>query len=231
MKITGLKKKLGTFFLSVEHLSLSRPGIYGLIGPNGSGKSTIAKLIMGIMSPDSGCIDLEGLSYGEITFLPPKPYMINDTVYNNLVYPLKLRKINPDPGLCNKYLDMIGFLNRQKQRAMSLSSGEQQKLSLLRALIFKPRLIIADEALTDLDMDSLESFEEIIRDTQTWVPETTWLIISHQLPHIRRLCEYLFFMNQGRLEAEGPAEEILSNPGNLHIRRYLRHEAFMGNSG
>jgi ABC-type multidrug transport system ATPase subunit len=230
MKITALKKKLGSFSLDIEALSINKPGIYGLIGPNGCGKTTTAKLIAGLLPPDSGTIDLEGLDFKDITMLSQKPYMMNDTVYNNFVYPLKLRKIVPDRELCNTYLEKIGFLKRQKQKAGSLSGGEQQKLAILRALIFKPKLIIADEALTDLDIDSLDMFEELILDGQKKDP-IIWLVISHQLPHVKRLCEYIFFMDKGRLETEGPAGEILTNPHNRKVRQYLKHEAFVTTGG
>jgi ABC-type multidrug transport system ATPase subunit len=223
MHIKAVEKRLGSFSLNIESLSISSPGIYGLIGPNGCGKTTTAKLIINLLSPDRGNIGLGGLSSRDITMLPQKPYMMDDTVYNNLVYPLRIRKITPDPALCDAWLDKIGFLHRRKQAARSLSGGEQQKLALARALIFKPKLIIADEAMTDMDIDSLDMFEGMILDSQTKEP-IIWIIISHHLPHIRRLCGYIFFMDKGRIEAEGPSDEILLRPQNPLVQRYLKHE-------
>ena len=164
--LTGVEKKLGDFSLCVEKLAVPGSGIYGLIGPNGSGKSTLAKLLAGLHEPDRGGIDTGGLGPGEITLLSRKPYMMDDTVYNNLVYPLKIRNIRPDPKLIAECLEKMGFSQRKKQKAKSLSSGEQQKLAFLRALIFKPRLVIADEAMTALDIDSLDLFESMILDEQ-----------------------------------------------------------------
>jgi ABC-type multidrug transport system ATPase subunit len=224
MKITALEKKLGDFSLHIESLVLDRPGVYGLIGPNGCGKTTTAKILAALLSPDKGSIDPEGLSFRDITFLPPKPYMMDDTVYNNLVYPLRLRNIKPDPPLCDAYLDNIGFLHRKKQRARTLSAGEQQKLAMLRALIFEPRFVIIDEALADMDIDSLDMFEGMILDIQSRKP-IIWLLISHQLPHIRRVCDYVFFMSSGRLEAEGPVEKILVDPEIPLVKSYIKHES------
>jgi ABC-type multidrug transport system ATPase subunit len=147
--------------------------------------------------------------------------MMDDTVYNNLVYPLRLRKIKPDPALINEYLDKMRFSDRAKQKARSLSGGEQQKLSLLRALIFKPKLIIADEAMTALDIDSLDLFENLILDEQKKEP-IIWIIISHQMTHVRRLAGHVFFMYHGKIEASGSVEEILSRHSNQHLRQYLR---------
>jgi ABC-type multidrug transport system ATPase subunit len=199
MILTNVNKKLGDFSLCIDNLVLSKPGIYGLIGPNGSGKSTLAKIMTGLLQPDSGTVDTEGLSFRDITYVTRKPYMMDDTVYNNLVYPLNLRNITPDPQLINDYLDKMNFSKRSKERAKSLSGGEQQKLSFLRAIIFKPRFIITDEAMTAIDMDSFELFENMILEEQKKT-ESIWIIISHQMPHIRRLCELVYNMKDGKVK-------------------------------
>ena len=221
MLLTGIEKKLGDFSLRIEKLRIDHPGIYGLIGPNGSGKSTLAKLMAGLLEPDSGVIDSGGLDSKDITFLSRKPYMMDDTVYNNLVYPLRLRNIKPDQDSIAAWLDKMGFTGRIKQKARSLSGGEQQKLAFIRALVFAPRLIIADEAMTALDMDSLDLFERTILERQKEDPGV-WIIISHQMPHIRRLCDHVFFMYGGRIETGGNAEAIFSGAPNPRLRQYLR---------
>ena len=221
--LTGIEKNLGDFSLKVEKLSISFPGIYGIIGPNGSGKSTLAKIMAGLLKVDRGSIKSNGLGERDITFLSRKPYMMDDTVYNNLVYPLKVRNIKPDPGRCAAYLDRMGFSQRGKQKARSLSGGEQQKLALLRALIFKPLLIIADEAMTAMDMDSLDLFETMILENQKKEP-IIWVFISHQMPQIRRLCDHVFFMYNGKVETEGSTEEIFSRLScvNPRLGQYLQ---------
>jgi ABC-type multidrug transport system ATPase subunit len=221
LRVSSLKKKIGSFSLSIDGLQIQSPGIYGLIGPNGCGKSTTAKLLSGILPPDSGTVDIS-LDYREITIITQKPYIMDDTVYNNLAYPLRLRGIKLSTSLCDENLGRIGFQKRKNQRAKGLSGGEKQKLALLRAMIFKPKLIILDEAMTDLDLDSLDMFEGMILERQKQDP-IVWIIISHQLAHIRRLCDYIFFMAEGRLETEGPTEELLRSPNPL-VRRYLKHE-------
>jgi len=224
MLLSGVEKKQGDFFLQVETLAVTKPGVYGLIGPNGSGKSTLAKIMAGLLAPDRGQVDTEGLSSREITFLSRKPYMMDDTVYNNLIYPLKLRGIKPEPKVITDFLDRMNFSHRGKQRAKSLSGGEQQKLALLRAIIFKPRLVIADEAMTALDMDSLDLFEKAIMEEQKR-EGSIWLMISHQIPHIRRICDYVFFMYDGKVEAEGSAGNFFSHIDNPYLGQYLRSYA------
>jgi len=221
MILKGIEKKLGDFFLDVRELSVSKPGIYGLIGPNGCGKSTLAKIMAGLLKQDKGSVDGEGLSMRDITFLSRKPFMMDDTVYNNLVYPLEIRKIKPEPEIIYEFLDKMKFSKRGKQRAKSLSGGEQQKLSFLRAIIFKPKFIIADEAMTAMDMDSLDLFEKTIIEEQK-KENSTWIIISHQMPHIRRICDYLFFMYDGKMSAEGNTGNIFNSSENSNLKNYLR---------
>jgi ABC-type multidrug transport system ATPase subunit len=221
MLLNGIEKKLGDFSLSIEKLSVSAPGIYGIIGPNGSGKSTLAKIMSGLLEPSQGSVNTEGLTMRDITFLSRKPYMMDDSVYNNLVYPLKVRNIIPEPQLINTFLETMKFSHRRKQRARSLSGGEQQKLAFLRAVIFKPRLVIADEAMTAMDMDSLDLFERTIMEEQKR-ENSIWIIISHQMAHIRRICNYIFFMYDGKIETEGNADDFFSAADNPRLEKYLR---------
>jgi len=199
MVLHGIEKKLGDFFLCIASLSISKPGVYGLVGPNGSGKSTLAKIMAGLLKPDCGTVDTEGLSARDITYLGRKPYMMDDTVYNNLLYPLQLRNIKPDPQQIELFLEKMKFSHLRSQRAKSLSGGEQQKLAFLRVIIFKPQIVIIDEAMTAMDIDSLDLFEMTILEEQK-KENSIWIIISHQMDHIKRLCSNVYSMNNGRLE-------------------------------
>ena len=226
MKIFDLRKQMGDFTLQIHRMELEPGVVHGLIGPNGSGKSTLSKLILGILTPDSGRIDYEGLTPRDLTMTSQKPYLLHDTVYQNLVYPLKVRGIRPDQEEADRLLSRCGLLEKKNQYARSLSSGEQQKLSFIRALIFRPSFILVDETLSNLDPDSTELFEEMIQERQREHP-ATWLMISHQLIHIRRLCGCAHFMEKGRLVAQGTPEEILLHPEHPSIRRFLAStEAF-----
>lgn len=96
MKISKLQKKMGQFTLQIEELYLESGKVHGLIGTNGCGKTTLSKLIQGILVPDGGRIDYEGLTPRDITMTTQRPYLLHDTVYQNLIYPLKIRGIRPD---------------------------------------------------------------------------------------------------------------------------------------
>ena len=142
MKIINLEKRVGQFVLQIDHLEIEEGCIHGLIGGNGSGKTTLMKLIMGILSPDSGHIEYEGLNMREITMTSQRPYLLHDTVYENIVYPLKIRGTRPDREKIGAYLESCGMAGKERQAARSLSSGEQQKVSMIRALCFHPRFVM-----------------------------------------------------------------------------------------
>ena len=222
MKISDVKKSFERFSLHIAEMNLPQGEIYGIIGPNGCGKTTAMKIIAGLTQPDSGVIDYQGLTPREITMAFRKPYLIHDTVTKNLVYPLAIRGLKPEPELVRGYLEMAGLWNYRESYAPGLSSGEQQKLSLLRAMIFSPKLLLIDEAFSNLDMESAGLFEGMILARQKASP-ATYLICAHQLSHIQRLCGYIFFMYGGRVEAHGPAEEILHSPQNPHLQNYLKY--------
>lgn len=197
MRITNLEKTVGKFRLEVDDLYIEPGKIHGIVGPNGCGKTVFLKTAAGIWKPDRGSIDYEGLNMREITMMLQRPYLMDTSVYQNLIYPLTIRKIRPDEQRIDQMLEKAGLLSQKKQYARSLSSGERQKLSFLRALIFHPKLIMVDETLSNLDPESERLFEEMILEVQK-KEAVTWLIVNHQLDHIYEICDEIHYMEKGR---------------------------------
>ncbi len=197
MRITDLEKTIGKFCLKVDDLYIEPGKIHGIVGPNGCGKTVFLKTAAGILKPDGGSIDYEGLGARDITMMFQRPYLMDTSVYQNLIYPLTIRRIRPDEKEIDRMLERVGLLGQKKQYAKSLSSGERQKLSFLRALIFHPKLIMVDETLSNLDPESEELFEGMILDVQKKEP-VTWLIVNHQLDHINQICDQIHYMEKGR---------------------------------
>ncbi len=223
MRIRNLEKRIGDFQLKIEDLTIEEGKIHGFVGGNGSGKTTTAKLIMDIIQPDAGRIEYGGLKLTDITMTSQRPYLLHDTVYANLVYPLKIRGRKPSKEQIQELLALFGMQDKAKQYARSLSSGEQQKLSMLRAMIFEPKLLIIDETLSNLDPESVEQFERMILEIQKKRP-VTWIMISHRLSHLYRLCDRMHFFSCGRVIASGTAEEILFANEEPEIRRFMAKE-------
>lgn len=205
MKITDLKKTIGSFELNVESLHIEPGKIHGIVGPNGCGKTVFLKLVMGILEPDAGFIDYGGIAAGEMTMMTQRPYLMRTSVYKNLIYPLKIRGIRPDEEKMDRLLKRAGLFEQKKQYARSLSSGEKQKLSFLRAMVFEPRLIIMDETLANLDPESEQLFKELISMRQEKDP-ATWLIVNHQWDHVNRLFDAVHYMEKGRFVKDEIAE-------------------------
>ena len=220
MKITDLKKQKGSFWLNVTDATFESGKVHGIIGSNGSGKTTLSKIIMGTLPYDSGNIDYEGLTPRDITMTGQRPYLMHTNVYNNLVYPLKVRKQPIDEALVDYWLEKAGLQDKKKQYALSLSSGEQQKLSFIRALIFKPKLVIVDETLSNLDPDSADLFERLILEQQQKDP-ITWITISHQLVHIKKICDVVHFMDKGNIIESDTPYNMLMQPKNEVVIKYL----------
>ena len=201
MKITDLEKNVGNFNLKIDDLYIQPGLIHGRAGHNGSGKTVLLKLIMGILEPDGGRIDLEGMDRRNMTMMSQRPYLLTGSVYDNILYPLKLRKIKPDEAKINGLLERTGLLAQKNQYARSLSSGERQKLSFLRAIIFKPEFIIMDETLSNLDPESERAIIETIKEIQKTRP-VTWLMVSHGQDVREELCDIIHYMEKGRITDE-----------------------------
>ena len=201
MKITDLEKNVGSFNLKLDDLYIKPGLVHGLAGHNGSGKTVLLKLIMGILEPDRGTIDLDGMDRRNMTMMSQRPYLLTGSVYDNIVYPLKLRKIKPDEAEIDSLLERTGLLAQKNQYARSLSSGERQKLSFLRAIIFEPEFIIMDETLSNLDPESERAIVEIIKEIQSERP-VTWLMVSHGRDVREELCDIIHYMEKGRITDE-----------------------------
>jgi ABC-type multidrug transport system ATPase subunit len=223
MKISNLSKKYENFNLNWQRSDVFEDKIYGIIGSNGCGKTTLLKILAGLIKPDSGSVDYGNLTPSDITMVFRKPYLMQNTVYQNLIYPLSLRKIKPNQEKVDYYLEMAGLKDLKNQYAPSLSSGEQQKLSLIRALIFSPKVILIDEAFSNMDVESVTLFEEHILKIQKEQP-ITWFVISHQLSNIKHLCDYVYFMHKGKMETCGTVDEVLFNSDNQNLQKFLHYQ-------
>lgn len=201
MKITDLEKNIGSFNLKIDDLYIKPGLVHGLAGHNGSGKTVLLKLIMGILEPDRGTIDLDGMDRRNMTMMSQRPYLLTGSVYDNIVYPLKLRKIKPDEAEIDSLLERTGLLAQKNQYARSLSSGERQKLSFIRAVIFRPEFIIMDETLSNLDPENERAIVEIIKEIQSERP-VTWLMVSHGRDVREELCDIIHYMEKGRITDE-----------------------------
>ena len=207
--------------------------ITGIIGPNGAGKTTLLNIIAGLDNPDAGCVRYGvsdsngGKQYGEIprdriTLLFQQPYMLHTTVEKNIAYPLKLRK-TPSEEIrrrTDELMKELGLASLAKQQARRLSGGEMQKTAFARALSFNPELLLMDEPTSNIDNATISDIEALLRRAKSG-SGVTMIVVSHNLPQIRRLCDDVIFMNKGIIVEAGRADTILANPREPDTRTFI----------
>jgi tungstate transport system ATP-binding protein len=203
--------------------------ITGIIGPNGAGKTTLLNIIAGLDKPDSGCVryGAAGREGGEpprerVTLLFQQPYLLHTTVEKNIAYPLKLRKTPPETikRRADELMKELGITALAKQQARRLSSGEMQKTALARALSFNPELLLMDEPTSNIDNATTADIEALLLRAKA-AGGVTMVIVSHNLPQIRRLCDDVIFMNKGNIVETGSADVILTNPREPDTRVFI----------
>ncbi|WBW99502.1 ABC transporter ATP-binding protein [Oceanirhabdus sp. W0125-5] len=228
IKVKNLKKQYGNkIILDIEELNLTSGKIYGIIGPNGAGKSTLLKIISGLEEPTEGKVYIDGerlddLKMKHITYSNQKPYLYRTTVFNNVSYPLKFRKMNKENinSTVNDILHEFKIEHIKDNQAISLSGGETQKVALARALVFDPKCLLLDEPTANIDPDYVEIIEKAVIDRNK-KNNSTVLIITHNISQARRICDEIIFLNNGKIVEVGNMKEIFLNSNSNIIRKFL----------
>lgn len=206
VSINGLTKIYGKReVLNIESLLLQNNRFYGITGSNGSGKSTLLKLISGLEENSCGKILYDGILFNkeitkQITYMNQRYYLFQSSVFENIAYPLKIRKI-PDyqiEGKVNQIMEELQLKNLKNQLATKLSGGEAQRVALARALIFEPQLLLLDEPTANIDPDAIELIENAILKRHN-EKKGTILMVTHNKEQAKRLCDELFIMEQGKI--------------------------------
>lgn len=220
LKIKGLKKMYGRS-AAVDGLNMHvRAGaLYGFVGPNGAGKTTTIKIITGLLLPDGGEVEIDGINAAEnpgqmaekIGYMPDF-----FGVYDNLkvreymelfascygLYGLNARKRSM------ALLGQVGLEEKADYYVDGLSRGMKQRLSLARALIHNPQILIMDEPASGLDPRTRYEFREIMKDLRE--QEKTVVISSHILSELAELCTDIGVVDQGKMLLEGAMDDILN---------------------
>src|ERR1700735_2099677 len=201
--------------------SIARGSITGLLGGNGAGKTTTIAMIMGLVSPSSGRIEVLGHPMpkesaevlGRMNFESPYVDMPSRlTVRQNLKIFGRLYSVTDLPSRIEKLaadLDLGEFLDRPSGK---LSAGQKTRVALAKALINRPELLLLDEPTASLDPDTgdwVRTWLERYRD------ETgcTILLASHNMAEVERLCSYVLMLKQGRIVDRGSPQELLDRYG------------------
>jgi len=194
-----------------------------LTGHSGAGKSTLLKLITLIERTTRGEVVLDGKNFSrvrrrEIPYVRRKIGMVfqdhnllNDkTVFDNVALPLIISGIPPNETgrRVRAALDKVGLLNKEKQFPVTLSTGEQQRIGIARAVVNRPPLLLADEPTGNLDPALSREIMALFEDFNNI--GTTVLIATHDLGLIGQLKHRLFTLQEGQLVADGSTQDLNS---------------------
>ena len=206
------KSYLGKPVLTDCSFSFHDRGIYVLMGPNGSGKSTFLRICALLEGPDRGEVNFYSdgilikndiLLKRRITLLLPKIGVFNTTVFKNITYGLKIRGLKESEieMKVDKILNFVGLLNNKGQKALTLSSGEAQRMGIARALSIEPEIFFLDEPTASVDHENTEIIEDIILKMKK--EGRSIIITTHDMAQAERLADRLLFMRNGKIIEKG----------------------------
>ena len=213
-------KRDGRIILDIPHAVIPADRICACIGPNGAGKTTFLKLIDGLIRPDSGTVTHSSGLIKSSLVLHHTP-MIKASARTNIAM-VKDSDTSINSIAIDLVMEQIGLSHLANSPAHKLSAGERQKLCLGRAILQKPNLILLDEPTANLDPNTTEQVEEIIRQFKAQGSDV--IFTSHQLAQVQRIAEYIIFIDDGQIKEKGPVGPFFADPQTQAAKRYLHQE-------
>jgi iron(III) transport system ATP-binding protein len=217
---------------AVREVSLDvRPGrILTLLGPSGCGKTTTLRMIAGFETPDAGRIHFGDR---DVTELPANQRDIGFvfqnyalfphlSVFENVAYGLRVRgAADEDIGKrVGDVLGLVGLAGYEHQFSGQLSGGEQQRVALARAIVIRPRVLLFDEPLSNLDAKLRVQMRQEIRDLQRRLAITT-IYVTHDQEEAMAVSDRIAVMNQGSVVQEGTAEDLYHRPASQFVAQFV----------
>jgi ABC-2 type transport system ATP-binding protein len=222
LAIADLKKSYGTF-VALHELNLSiAPGeILALLGPNGAGKSTAVKCLVGLLRPDSGSVQINGINAltdpaaRRLVGYLPEVARLHETLTPREFLQLKGRLFDLDDNIIaergERSLQGFGILDRQDEPMVSFSKGMLQKVSITAALLTDPKLLILDEPLSGLDVTTALVVKQLMNEFANRGGAV--LHCSHMLEVVENTAHKIAVLDKGKLLACGTAEELRQQAG------------------
>jgi len=217
---------------AVDHVDLTIPSgkLIGLLGPSGCGKSTTLYLIAGLLKQNEGQIFFDD---DEVSEMPPEkrgiglvfqnyalyPHM---TVRDNILFPLQNLKVEKEEAKRRtiEMAQLVGLQEMLDRKPKELSGGQQQRVAIARALVKKPRVLLLDEPLSNLDarlrLQTREEIKRIQRETGI-----TTVFVTHDQEEAMSISDEIVVMKDGVIQQMGLPQEVYDHPHNLFVAKFL----------
>ncbi len=211
----------------------------GLVGESGSGKSTLCRAVLRLIEPTAGSIRFErheiaGLSRREMRPLRREMQMVfqdpqaslnpRKRVGQIVGYPLKLQAAASGPELrrrVQELLERVGLSPEHYERfPHEFSGGQQQRIGIARALALRPKLIVADEPVSALDVSIRAQIVNLLDDLQDELG-LTYVFVAHDIGVVRHVSDRIAVMHEGKIVEQGPADEVCERPKDAYTKKLL----------
>ncbi len=231
LKLENLTKRFGKV-TAVNNISLEIPSgkLVTLLGPSGCGKTTILRMIAGLEIATSGHIYLGG---DDITHLPPNERKItmvfqsyalfpHMNVYENIAYGLRVMRWPEDKirGAVQEVVQMVGLEGLTQRESNELSGGQQQRVAVARALVLKPKVLLFDEPLSNLDAKLRKHMRGEIRNLQSDLGITS-VYVTHDQAEALAISDDIVVMENAVISQKGGPKELYMRPANPFVADFI----------
>lgn len=232
-------KRGGNPVLQLDELTIIEGEVLAVVGPNGAGKSTLLLTLARLLKPERGKILFSGEQAGaesdtayrrRIALVMQDPLLFDTSVFSNVASGMRFRGVSKDVIRRDVplWLDRLGVGHLSKRRANELSGGEAQRVSLARALVLKPQLLLLDEPFSALDPPTrsrlLEDLGALLDETAT-----TTVFVTHDLNEAAQLAGRMAVIVGNRLRQVGSPHEVFGTPADQEVAQFVSHRPSNGN--
>jgi len=227
-----LIKRNGRDTLQIDSLDISRGETLTIVGPNGAGKSTLLLALAHLLKPARGEIQFDGISVNQwndleyrrkISFVFQAPLLMDMTVEQNVGLGLKFRGVSKEEiqERVSRWIQAMGIESLSRRRASELSGGEAQRVSLARAFVLDPELLLLDEPFSALDPPTrtklLDDLSRILGEDRR-----TAVFVTHNLNEAAKLSHRIAVVVGGMLRQVGTVSEIKQHPADDAVDAFLQ---------
>jgi len=223
ISLNGISKQFDSI-IALDNMTFNiPPGITGLIGPNGAGKTTILRILIGLIRPDSGSAKVLGLDaqYESLAIRERIGVLHERSTYTPFLTPLEyldtMSRLYPKSKDSRDILKQVGLSGAANRRIKTLSAGMHQRLGIAQSLMGAPELVLLDEPTTSLDVSGRDQVLQMIQDIHRETG-TSFLISSHILAELERVCHNLVIIDNGHVVESGTLLEIIKRHSTNRIR-------------